>query len=88
MVHAARLSERLDLAPAGTRERLEALLVQLGLPVEIPDYDRGTHLAAIQVDKKKVGRKIRYVVLRGIGRAETVRLTPAQILPARWSPGG
>ena len=88
MVHAARLSERLDLAPAGTRERLEALLVQLGLPVEIPDYDRGTHLAAIQVDKKKVGRKIRYVMLRGIGRAETVRLTPAQILPARWSPGG
>jgi 3-dehydroquinate synthase len=88
MVHAARLSERLDLAPAGTRERLESLLVRLGLPVEIPNYDRRAHLAAMQVDKKKVGRKIRYVLLREIGRADTLQLTPAQILPARWSPGG
>ncbi len=87
MVHAARISERLSLAPAGTRERLESLLVRLGLPVRIPKDDRRAHLAALQVDKKKEGRKIRYVVLRGIGQAETVQLTPAQILPARWSPG-
>ena len=69
------------------RKRLEALLGRLGLPVEIPRYDRRAHLAAIQVDKKKVGRKIRYVVLRGIGRAETMELTPAQILPAGWRSG-
>ena len=83
MVHAARRSEALGLAPAGTEKRLVDLLARLQLPTEIPRYDRKAHLAAIQVDKKKVGRKIHYVVLRRIGRAETVLLTPAQILPAR-----
>jgi len=85
MVHGAQRSEDLGLAPAGTRSRLEALLRRLGLPVELPRSDRRAHLDAIQVDKKKVGRKIDYVVLRGIGRAGTVALTPAQILPARRS---
>jgi 3-dehydroquinate synthase len=81
MVHSARRSEELGLAPAGTSARLEALLLRLGLPVEIPPGDRNAHLAAIRVDKKKVGGKIDYVALRGIGRAETVKLTAAQILP-------
>jgi 3-dehydroquinate synthase len=83
MVHAARRSEALGLAPAGTNQRLEDLLARLDLPTEIPRYDRKAHLAAINVDKKKVGGKIHYVVLRRIGQAETVELTPAQILPAR-----
>ena len=82
MVHAARRSEGLGLAPAGTSDRLTDLLVRLQLPTEIPRYDRNAHIAAIQVDKKKVGRKIQYVVLRRIGQAETTLLTPAQILPA------
>ena len=83
MVHAARRSEALGLAPAGTAERLEALLKRLTLPTEIPRYDRKAHIAAMQVDKKKEGRKIHYVVLRRIGSAETVELTPAEILPVR-----
>ena len=87
MVHAARRSEALKLAPAGTCDRLQALLVRLGLPIEIPKGDRKVQLAAIRVDKKKVGGKIDYVALRCIGRAETVKLTPAQILPARRSVG-
>jgi 3-dehydroquinate synthase len=85
MVHAARRSEALGLAPEGTAPRLEALLTRLGLPTEIPRYDRRAHIAAMKVDKKKEGRKIHYVVLRRIGRAETVDLSPAEILPARRS---
>ena len=85
MVHAARRSEALDLAPAGTALRLEGLLARFGLPTEIPRYDRKAHIAAMKVDKKKEGRKIHYVVLRRIGQAETVELSPAQILPARRS---
>lgn len=85
MVHAARRSEALGLAPAGTRERLEDLLCRLGLPTQIRGYDRKAHIAAMQVDKKKEGRKIHYVVLRRIGQAETLELSPAQILPARRS---
>lgn len=87
MVHAARLSEALGLAPAGTSERLEDLLARLQLPTEIPRYDRKAHIEAIRVDKKKVGRKIQYVVLRRIGQADTVELTPAEILPARGATG-
>lgn len=83
MVHAARVSEDLGLSPAGTRARLEALLKGLGLPVELPDVDRRAQLRALRVDKKKVGRKVRYVVLRGIGSAETLDLTPTQILRAQ-----
>jgi 3-dehydroquinate synthase len=83
MVHAARRSEALGHAPAGTATRIEALLGRIGLPTEIPRYDRRAHIAAMKVDKKKQGRKIRYVVLRRIGEAATVDLTPAEILPAR-----
>ena len=81
MVFAARLSEELDYAPAGTAERLEALVRRAGLPTELPDFPRKAYLDALRVDKKMRDSRIRYVVLRGIGRAETVPLTPAEILP-------
>lgn len=83
MVHAARRSEELGLAPAGTRERLQEILVRLGLPVVNPSSNRKAQLAAIRVDKKKVDGKVNYVALRRIGRAEIVKLTPVQILPVR-----
>jgi len=59
------------------------MLARLGLPTEIPRYDRKAHIAAMKVDKKKEGRKIHYVVLRRIGEAATVDLSPAEILPPR-----
>jgi 3-dehydroquinate synthase len=83
MVYAARRSEALGLAPLGTATRLEALLSRLGLPSELPDFPRRAYLAALRVDKKRQDARIRYVVLREIGRAETVPLTPAEIYPAR-----
>jgi len=83
MVYAARRSEELALAPAGTAARLEALLGRLGLPRELPDFPRRAYLEALRVDKKRQDARIRYVVLREIGRAETMPLTPAEIYPAR-----
>lgn len=83
MVFAARHSERLGLSPPGTAERLEALLARFGLPTELPDFPRRAYLGALRVDKKKRDSRIRFVVLRGIGRAETVPLTPSEILQAR-----
>jgi 3-dehydroquinate synthase len=82
MVFAARRSEELGFAPAGTADRIAALVQRVGLPVEIPDFPRRAYLSALRVDKKKRDSRIRYVVSRGIGRAETVPLTPAEILPA------
>lgn len=82
MAYAARRSEELGLAPSGTAERVEALLLRFGLPVELPRRPRGAYLEALKVDKKSRDSRIRYIVLRRIGRAEAVSLTPAQVLPA------
>jgi 3-dehydroquinate synthase len=81
MVYAAQRSEELELAPAGTRERIEDLVRRAGLPVELPNFPRKAYLSAVGVDKKKTDARIRFVVLRRIGRAETLPLTPAEILP-------
>jgi 3-dehydroquinate synthase len=82
MVAAARRSEALDLSPPGTAERIESLAARFGLPTELPPFPRSAYISALRVDKKMRDSRIQYVVLRGIGRAETVRLTPAAIAPS------
>jgi len=83
MVFAARLSERRELAPAGTAARLVALLARVGLATEIADLQaqRPAYLRALAVDKKGADGAIGFVALREIGRAELVRLTADEILP-------
>ena len=83
MVFAARRSEELGLAPAGTRERLEALIRRTGLPTALPEFPRKAYLSAIRVDKKARDGRVRFVALRGIGNSETVPLTAAEIYPSR-----
>jgi 3-dehydroquinate synthase len=87
MVFAARRSEALGHAPAGTADRLEALCRRFGLPTEIPQFPRGAYLAALRVDKKTRDSRIRFVVLEGIGRARTVPLR-AEELAAALPAGG
>jgi 3-dehydroquinate synthase len=82
MLFAARKSEQLGLSPAGTAERLRSLVIRFGLPSELPNHPRNAYLDALRVDKKMANSKIRFVVLRGIGRAQTVPLTPREVLPA------
>jgi 3-dehydroquinate synthase len=81
MVFAARRSEALGLSPQGTADRLAALLARAGLPTALPDLPRRAYLQALLVDKKRRDARIRFVVLRGIGRAETVPLRPQEIVP-------
>ena len=82
MVFAAGRSEQLGFAPEGTRDRLEALLEVTGLPVRLPSFPRRAYLSGLLVDKKKTDKRIRFVVLNKIGKADTVPLTPAEIYPA------
>jgi 3-dehydroquinate synthase len=84
MVYAARRSEELALAPAGTADRIEALLKRFELPTDLPRHPRSAYLEALRVDKKSRDSRIRYIVLRRIGKAETLELTPARILPSAW----
>jgi 3-dehydroquinate synthase len=86
MVFAADRSELLGFAPAGTRSRLQSLLERAGLPIRVPNRPRRAYLSAIAVDKKKQGKEIHFVILRGIGSAGTAALRPQEILPPRWRP--
>lgn len=90
MRYAAERSEALGYAPAGTAGRIRDLLARIGLPTAIPDFPRNAYLSALRVDKKRRDSKIRFVVLRRIGTAETIPLTPAEIVPiaARERTGG
>jgi len=82
MIVAAQKSEQLGLSPAGTAERIRSLNLRFGLPCELPNHPRNAYLDALRVDKKMARSKIQFVALRGIGRAETVPLTPREVLPA------
>ncbi len=84
MAFAARRSEALGYAPAGTADRLAALLRRAELPTEAPAFPRRAYLSALRVDKKRTDAHVRFVVLRGIGRADTVPLTPQEILPKQF----
>ena len=86
MVYAARRSEALGIAPAGLAERLRALLVRAGLPTDLPAFPRRAYLAALRVDKKRRDARIRFVVLKDVGAADTVALRPEEILPAGGLP--
>ena len=88
MVYAARRSEELGFAPEGTRERLAALLARAGLPTALPERPRRAYLTAVGVDKKRRDARVRFVVLRGIGKAETVPLRPEEIVPPGALAGG
>jgi 3-dehydroquinate synthase len=70
MVQAARLSERLGLAPATDGDRLAALLSRLGLPTTPPPglpADALEH--AMRLDKKNASGQLRFILWRGIGAA-------------------
>jgi 3-dehydroquinate synthase len=69
MVMAAELSERLGLAPAGLRVRMENLLRRAGLPVRGPRLGAAEYLAHMRVDKKAADGDIRFVLISGPGRA-------------------
>jgi 3-dehydroquinate synthase len=81
MLVAARRSEELGLSPPGTAERIGNLTARMGLPSELPKHPRSAYLNALRVDKKMENRRINFVALRGIGKAETVPLTPREVLP-------
>jgi 3-dehydroquinate synthase len=80
-VAAARLSVRASGLPAADAARVETLLARCGLPVAIKlSATRQTRLlAAMLLDKKVSGGKIKFVLARKIGRVE-----PGHQIPSRW----
>jgi 3-dehydroquinate synthase len=75
MVYAARLAQRLDRIDATTVERQSQLLTVLGLPIRLTDTVRlstSDILDRMQLDKKTVGGRLRFVLPTRLGHVELV----------------
>lgn len=69
MVLAADLSYRLGQLSDDEVARLTALIEAAGLPTVPPKLGIETMLAAMQVDKKNTAGEIRFILLKGLGKA-------------------
>jgi 3-dehydroquinate synthase len=80
---AADLSLRLGFCTEALRRRVETVLGIVGLPTRLPAaIDRRLLLAAMDSDKKRSARKLRFVLLRDIGDAFVTEAVPGAALEA------
>ena len=79
MVRAAALGEKLGVTPAGTGERIAALLKAFALPTAIP-CTAEEYAAAVGLDKKGSGGDIQVLLLEEMGKAVPHRMTKAALL--------
>jgi 3-dehydroquinate synthase len=82
MAMAADMSARLGWLQPDERDRVVALLKQLGLPVEPPRIGAQRGRELMGMDKKVLGGRIRLVLLQGLGRATVVDNYAEQALDA------
>lgn len=71
MVVAARLSQDKGMLSTRETQRIETVLKEFGLPLEIK-AGKEAIIDAIKKDKKRTGHEINFVLLNGIGNAEVV----------------
>jgi len=80
MVGSAELGAALGITPPGLAPRLERLFRRLGLPTTARRLSARRVLAALRYDKKFSRGKVRWVVLRGAGRAQVVDGIPEDLV--------
>jgi len=69
MMGAAMLSYKLGLLPWDGVERQRILLERFGLPIRCSGVDLEAVLRAMEMDKKVKGKRVRWVLLTGIGQS-------------------
>lgn len=80
MTAAARWGEQLGITPAGTEQRIRAVLCAYHLMTDPPEaLDADTLVSAMALDKKAEGKTVRAVILTEIGACTGVPLSPAQL---------
>nr|WP_290670100.1 3-dehydroquinate synthase [Ardenticatena sp.] len=77
LVLAARLAARLGMADESLERRITRVLKRLGLPTTYP-ADAEAVWRAMQFDKKKRGRQLRFILPRDVGQVEVVRDVPRE----------
>jgi len=72
MVAAARLSLKLGLCSKNVCERIEGLIANIGLPIKLSaisyQLSASDLFKAMEIDKKVVGGKIKFVMVEDIGK--------------------
>lgn len=82
-MHAAALiSKSLEMCEPAQVEALKALLVQMGLPLQAPDYQPEKLMRYLARDKKAVGGEINWVLMSGIGQVKITRDVPNPVVLA------
>jgi 3-dehydroquinate synthase len=84
MVMAADLSVRMGYMDVADRDQLIALIQAAGLPTVAPDLGKDRWLDLMEVDKKNEGGKIKFILLKPLGKA-MVTSAPAELLEATLS---
>ncbi len=80
MVVASDISREYGFINNKTQERIVTLVKAAGLPVRIKKVGLGGIIARYYQDKKFVGPKNRFVLIRGIGKTKIVRDVPLQLI--------
>ncbi len=79
-IMAADLSRRLGWISAEEKSRTRRLIERAGLPVIAPDLGEEKYLQLMGLDKKVLGGKMRFVLLKGIGHALMSADVPPELL--------
>ena len=82
MMAAASMSVRMDLLDPAVLDRQRRVLEAYGLPTHADGLDRGRLLAAVALDKKVQGKKVRWVLLEAIGRPVLRDDVPSDVVEA------
>ena len=80
IVAAARIAEKLSIANAGLAENIAAGLKVWDLPTMCPDFDVDAIIEAMTRDKKKKGKKLRWVLPRNIGNVDIYDEVPTDVV--------
>ena len=79
-IMAADLSQRMGWISMQDVERIRKLVKRAGLPVVAPDLGADKYLELMELDKKVEGGKMRFVLLKEVGRAVVQGDVPQQLL--------
>lgn len=80
MVLAAKVSVAKKLCSEEDFLRIYTLIIEFGLPVGVPNYDRKQLLHAVAADKKSKGGNITFICNQGIGMYAMSHHTPEELL--------
>jgi shikimate kinase/3-dehydroquinate synthase len=80
MVAAARIAVELGWAAPSIVERIEAALLTWNLPIRCPPFDADAIWEAMSHDKKRSGRRLRWVLPQVIGQVEITEEVPPGVV--------